>query len=87
VASNAKGNKAHSTATNPLFWIPTLPSPRVAWRGFMRTAKLLAEEGRFDGLAQAVPVAEINAFFAADRKKRTFSAPTDMVAHIPAGTL
>lgn len=47
---------------------------RVAWGGFMRTAKLLPEEGRFDGLAQAVPVAEINAFFAADRKKRTFLA-------------
>ena len=60
---------------------------RVAWGGFMRTAKLLAEEGRFDGLAQAVPVGELNAFFAADRKKRTFSAPTDMVAHIPAGAL
>jgi 2-methylisocitrate lyase-like PEP mutase family enzyme len=58
---------------------------RVAWGGFMRAAKLLAEEGRFDGLAQAVPVAEINAFFAGDRKKRTFSP--DSVAEIPAATL
>ncbi|HEV7139339.1 MAG TPA: isocitrate lyase/phosphoenolpyruvate mutase family protein [Steroidobacteraceae bacterium] len=28
---------------------------RAAWGGFMRAAKLLAEEGRFDGFADAVP--------------------------------
>ena len=28
---------------------------RVAWGGFMRAAKMLAEEGRFDGFADAVP--------------------------------
>jgi 2-methylisocitrate lyase-like PEP mutase family enzyme len=28
---------------------------RAAWGGFMRAAKLLAEEGRFDGLADAAP--------------------------------
>ena len=36
---------------------------RTAWGGFMRAAKLIAEQGRFDGFADAAPGAELNAFF------------------------
>ncbi|HJW11803.1 MAG TPA: isocitrate lyase/phosphoenolpyruvate mutase family protein [Albitalea sp.] len=46
---------------------------RAAWGGFMRAARTLAEQGRFDGLANAAPGAELNAFFDDDLKKR--SAP------------
>lgn len=38
---------------------------RAAWGGFQRAARLLAEEGRFDALAQAAPGAELDRFFAA----------------------
>ncbi len=37
---------------------------RSAWGGFMRSARLLAEQGRFDGLAQAASGAELNTLFA-----------------------
>ncbi len=43
---------------------------RSAWGGFMRAAKLLAEQGRFDGFADAAPGGELNAFFAADLHQR-----------------
>jgi 2-methylisocitrate lyase-like PEP mutase family enzyme len=43
---------------------------RAAWGGFMRTAKGLIE-GRFDGLKDATPHAEINGFFRDDLGKRT----------------
>ena len=33
---------------------------RTAWAGFQNTARLLAEHGRFDGLANATPAAELN---------------------------
>jgi len=36
---------------------------RSAWGGFMRTAKMIAEQGRFDGLADAASGAELNALF------------------------
>ena len=36
---------------------------RAAWGGFMRAAKSIADEGRFDGLADAASGAELNAFF------------------------
>jgi 2-methylisocitrate lyase-like PEP mutase family enzyme len=36
---------------------------RAAWGGFMRAAKLMAEEGRFDGLANAASGAELNKLF------------------------
>jgi 2-methylisocitrate lyase-like PEP mutase family enzyme len=36
---------------------------RSAWGGFMRAAKLLATEGRFDGFADAASGAELDAFF------------------------
>jgi len=37
---------------------------RSAWGGFMRTAKAIAEHGRFDGFADAAPGAALNALFA-----------------------
>jgi 2-methylisocitrate lyase-like PEP mutase family enzyme len=37
---------------------------RSAWGGFMRTAKSIAEQGRFDGFADAAPGAALNALFA-----------------------
>lgn len=36
---------------------------RTAWGGFMRTARLLAEQGRFDGFADAAAGNELNAMF------------------------
>jgi len=36
---------------------------RVAWGGFLRAARMLANEGRFDGFAGAAPGKELNAFF------------------------
>ena len=36
---------------------------RSAWGGFMRAARGIAEQGRFDGLAEAVPGALLNSFF------------------------
>ena len=37
---------------------------RSAWGGFMRTAKAIAEHGRFDGFADAASGAALNALFA-----------------------
>ena len=42
---------------------------RAAWGGFMRAAKLIAEQGKFDGFANAAPGNELNAFFRDDLKK------------------
>jgi 2-methylisocitrate lyase-like PEP mutase family enzyme len=42
---------------------------RAAWTGFIRAARTMAETGRFDGLQGAVPFAELNAFFEADRRR------------------
>ena len=36
---------------------------RAAWGGFIRAAKLMAEQGRFDGLAGAASGKDLNAFF------------------------
>ena len=36
---------------------------RSAWGGFMRAAKLIAEQGRFDEFAHGAPSAELNALF------------------------
>ncbi len=47
---------------------------RVAWGGFMRAAKEIAAEGRFDAFANAVPMAEINGFFRDDLKSRAGNA-------------
>ncbi len=43
---------------------------RSAWGGFMRAAGAIAEQGRFDGFADAAPGAELNAFFRDDAAKR-----------------
>ena len=43
---------------------------RAAWGGFLRAAKLLAEQGRFDGFADAAAGKELNGFFAEDAKRR-----------------
>jgi len=39
---------------------------RAAWGGFLRGARLLAEEGRFDGFADAAPGVGLNRFFGGD---------------------
>jgi 2-methylisocitrate lyase-like PEP mutase family enzyme len=36
---------------------------RAAWGGFQRAARILAQEGRFDGFAGAAPHPELNALF------------------------
>jgi 2-methylisocitrate lyase-like PEP mutase family enzyme len=43
---------------------------RAAWGGFLRAAKQLAEEGRFDALAEATPSSELNGFFREDAARR-----------------
>jgi 2-methylisocitrate lyase-like PEP mutase family enzyme len=43
---------------------------RAAWGGFMRAAKLMAEEGSFAGLDGSVPFAELNGFFSEDLLQR-----------------
>jgi len=42
---------------------------RAAWGGFLRAAKQIAGEGRFDEFANAAPGAELNKFFNGDRRK------------------
>jgi 2-methylisocitrate lyase-like PEP mutase family enzyme len=41
---------------------------RAAWGGFMRAARGLADEGSFDGFADAASGAELNALFRRDRE-------------------
>jgi len=43
---------------------------RAAWGGFQRAAKLIAEQGRFDGFADAASGAELNKLFHEDTKRR-----------------
>lgn len=40
---------------------------RAAWGGFMRSARILAEEGRFDGFADAASGKELNSLFRVSR--------------------
>ena len=44
---------------------------RVAWGGFIRAARTIAETGSFEGLADSAPGAELNAFFVDDLKTRS----------------
>jgi len=44
---------------------------RVAWGAFIRSARQIADEGRFDRFGDAVPHAELNAFFSEDMAKWT----------------
>lgn len=43
---------------------------RAAWGGFLRAARALAAEGRFDAMADGIPHAELDAFFRADLPRR-----------------
>ncbi len=43
---------------------------RAAWGGFIRAAREIAEAGRFDALADAVPFAELDGFFRHDVARR-----------------
>jgi 2-methylisocitrate lyase-like PEP mutase family enzyme len=43
---------------------------RTAWSGFMRAARLIAEQGRFDEFANAASGRELNSFFREDLKTR-----------------
>jgi 2-methylisocitrate lyase-like PEP mutase family enzyme len=43
---------------------------RSAWGGFMRTAKLIAEQGSFEGFRDAASSAELNAIFTKDKAAR-----------------
>lgn len=43
---------------------------RVAWGAFMRAARGIAEQGRFDGFTDAAPPGEHNKFFRDDLKRR-----------------
>jgi 2-methylisocitrate lyase-like PEP mutase family enzyme len=44
---------------------------RSAWGGFVRAARLIAEQGQFDGFAEAASGRELDSFFRDDLKKRT----------------
>jgi len=44
---------------------------RSAWGGFMRTARLLAEQGSFAGLAEAAAGRELDGFFREDLQRRS----------------
>jgi len=46
---------------------------RAAWGGFIRAAKLIADEGSFAGFDIAAPFAELNGFFREDAKVRQAS--------------
>lgn len=41
---------------------------RSAWGGFMQAARTIAQQGRFDGLANALPGSELNALFSQPRR-------------------
>jgi 2-methylisocitrate lyase-like PEP mutase family enzyme len=43
---------------------------RVAWTAIMRSAREIAETGRFASFNGTVPNAELNRFFSEDMKKR-----------------
>jgi 2-methylisocitrate lyase-like PEP mutase family enzyme len=43
---------------------------RAAWTGFIRAAKLIAEQGSFAGFDGTVPYAELNSLFREDAKTR-----------------
>ena len=44
---------------------------RAAWGGFMRAARLIAEQGKFDGFTNAASGQELNSFFRDELKKRS----------------
>jgi 2-methylisocitrate lyase-like PEP mutase family enzyme len=44
---------------------------RAAWGGFLRAAKMIADEGRFDAFADAASGVELNKFFLRDARARS----------------
>ncbi len=44
---------------------------RAAWGGFIRAARMIADEGRFDAFGVAASGMEINKFFYKDNKARS----------------
>lgn len=44
---------------------------RAAWGGLLRAARILAEQGRFDGFAEAASGRELDAFFRGDAKRQS----------------
>ena len=44
---------------------------RAAWTAFVRSAREIADQGRFDSFAGVMSNAELNEFFAADLAKRS----------------
>jgi 2-methylisocitrate lyase-like PEP mutase family enzyme len=44
---------------------------RAAWGGFMRSAKLIAEQGSFEGFKDAANGGELNTFFKSDAARRS----------------
>ncbi len=44
---------------------------RVAMHAFIRTARQIADEGKFDGFTGLITNAELNTFFSEDRSKRS----------------
>jgi 2-methylisocitrate lyase-like PEP mutase family enzyme len=48
---------------------------RAAWGAFSRAARLLAEQGSFEGFANAASGAELDAFFRADLQQRGAGLP------------
>ena len=50
---------------------------RAAWGGFIRAARELAEQGRFDAFGEAASHAELQEFFRADAERRTSHAAVD----------
>lgn len=44
---------------------------RAAWAGFIRAAKLIAEQGSFAGFDGSIPYSELNGFFREDLKRRS----------------
>ena len=44
---------------------------RAAWGGFLRAAKMLADEGKFSGFENAASGKQLNAFFSRDLAMRS----------------
>ena len=44
---------------------------RLAMHAFIKSAREIAQDGKFDSFAGVVPNAELNKFFADDRKRRS----------------
>jgi len=66
---------AAATRRAALCWRRRAPGSRsrAAWGGFIRAARLIAGEGRFDAFADAAATAEVNGFFRSDLDQRTLA--------------